>query len=146
MPYNVVIKGLATISIKNDNLQPFCAIELRNKVIVPSMFETTMTPEGNGDAIIGCDSGTMIVVDVKNTPKSLIVIGKIHIHDSKPRFPETLIEKRSFCLPDRDEPITHIIEVQGKSPYDNCIIACTLNGWLYLINHVTKKIIRKLFL
>ena len=110
------------------------------------MFENSMSPENNGDVILGCDSGTMIVLDVKNTPKSVIVIGKIHIHDSKPRFPETLIEKRLFCLPRRDEPITHIIEVQGKSPYDNCVIASTLDGWLYLINHLTKTIIRKLCL
>jgi hypothetical protein len=78
------------------------------------------------------------------------VIGKILIHDSKPRFPETLIDKKCMYLPNRDEPITHVVAVKKGKKEDYLdyghVIACTLNGWVFLVNHLENQILKKCFL
>lgn len=61
-------------------------------------------------------------------------------------LPETLVEKKILHLPSREEPITHMIEITGKKDYYGLIIVSTLNGWLFLINHIEKQIVKKLCL
>lgn len=78
------------------------------------------------------------------------MIGKMILHESKPRFPQTLIDKKTMFLPNREEPITHIVAVKKGKKIDyydyGHVIACTLNGWVYLINHLENQILKKLFL
>ena len=47
-----------------------------------------------------------------------------------------LQEKKTVILPQKDEPITNIVEVSGKKEQSGIMIAATLNGWLYLVNLV----------
>jgi hypothetical protein len=74
----------------------------------------SQTTERVGNVILGCDKGTLIVLDVVNPPRTVLVFGKLHVQDSKAEFPDTLREKKVLSLPLKDEPITHIIEVTTK--------------------------------
>jgi hypothetical protein len=109
-----------------------------------------MSHKDLGDVILGCSSGALVVLGVQNQPKSVVMIGKILIHESKPRFPETLIDKKTMFLPNRDEPITNIVAVKKGKKEDYLdyghVLACTINGWVYLVNHLENQILKKLFL
>ena len=96
-----------------------------------------------GDIALGCDSGTLIILDIKKPPKPLIMMGKLLVHDQKPQQPEGIAEKKILTLPQQDEPITHIIEIGGKKDFYGFFIVSTLNGWLYLVNHIERQILKK---
>ena len=85
--------------------------EITNKPPDARLGNANYSNEEFGDLIIGCDTGTLIVFDVKRKPQSIVVIGSIHVHESKQRNPETLIEKKILMLPAREEPITNSLEV-----------------------------------
>jgi hypothetical protein len=119
---------------------------LRNRIEMPALFPGTVTHDEVGDIALGCDSGTLIILDVKRPPRPMMVLGKLHLADQKSPLPETLAEKKVLTLPNRAEPITHIIEIGGKKDFYGFVIVSTLDGWLYLVNHIEKQILKKLCL
>ena len=99
--------------------------------------------EDFGDVILGCDSGTVIVLDVKAKSQSIAVVGNMHIQNSQKKFPEVLTEKKVLSMPAKDEPITHIVECQGKDRH-GLVIVSTINGMLFLLNHVDRTLVQKI--
>jgi len=67
------------------------------------------------------------------------VIAGISVQDQVKVIPEFLIEKRRITVPDQ-EPVTHIHECSGPSQI-GLIIFCTINGAVYLVNHLVRTLI-----
>jgi hypothetical protein len=73
------------------------------------------------------------------------MVGKMFIADGKFRQPEKLVQRKCTQLPLTDEPITQIIEVIQEKR-ECTVLACTLNGWLYLVDLLQSTILKKLCL
>ena len=60
-------------------------------------------------------------------------------------MPELLAQRKCFSLPMRDEPITHIVEVMDEKK-EYSVLVGTLNGWLFLVDLVESKILKRICL
>jgi hypothetical protein len=140
--YRVELLRLSTITIRSDDHQPFCLTELRNKPPITEVELNGAKFEDFGDVILGCDSGTIIVLDVKAKSQSIAVVGKMQIQNAQKKLPEVLTEKKVLTMPAKDEPLTHIVECQGKDRH-GLVIVSTINGMLFLLNHVDRTLVQK---
>ena len=80
--YRVELIRLSTITIRSDDHQPFCLTELRNKPPITEVELNGAKFEDFGDVILGCDSGTIIVLDVKAKSQSIAVVGNMQIQNA----------------------------------------------------------------
>ncbi len=60
-------------------------------------------------------------------------------------MPELLAQRKCFSLPMRVEPITHIVEVMDEKK-EYSVLVGTLNGWLFLVDLVESKILKRICL
>jgi len=125
--------------------------------------------ELEGDLILGCADGALVIYDVKSRPRNTIaIVGGIHVTDTKSGLtPEGLRERRWVAL-NNAEPITHIFEYlpctpkNGASDIDSMfdlpsdqtqsntnakhlgsIIASSVDGMVYLLKYSDKSLLHR---
>ena len=126
----ISIKRLWFDIIDNDNWQPFCITELRNQ------------PAAVGNIALGCGSGTLMFYQLVGIPNPIALVGNISVQETERLLADSTTLKRRISVKS-DEPITHIYECQGHTQHGK-ILFCTLNGIVYLLNNILKKVVLKL--